>query len=318
MTNIPVELHREIFDNKGDAPLDVSLEKGVWSSSDMEAHLPRMDLDEKLMPQPTFFSKDVVELLKCSYYRGKLSQDNIQLPQHLGVIMDGNRRYSRQQKFKSVLFGHQSGARKLLEVISWTFSCRIQNLTVRALSDDNLKRGPRELNSLFVMMAEYIREMIMGDTPFSIPDIRFRVVGDRSILPDYLNDMIVAAEAATAHNSRFNLQIALGYGGRSEVTRATKLAINAKMVQEELSLESAIEKITEADITRQTYSAQLELPHIDTILRTSGENRLSGFAPWDSHLAEFAIVQENWPALRQSTFLNSLLDLSKRNRRFGA
>ena len=89
-------------------------------------------------------------------------------------------------------------------------------------------------------------------------------------------------------------------------------------MEEKISSEAALARITEADITRQTYSAQLDLPQIDAILRTSGENRLSGFALWESHHAEFAIVQENWPALRQSTFLRSLLDLSKRNRRFGA
>ena len=318
MENIPMELYREIFGSKGGAPLDALPEKALRSFSDMEAHLPRMEIDEGPMPIIAGFREEVVELVKCSYYRGKLASNNGHQPQHLGVIMDGNRRYSRHRELSSILSGHQVGARKLLQVISWTFSCGIQNLTVWALSDDNLKRGPQELNSLFFMMTEYIREMIMGDAPFSIPEIRFRVVGDRSVLPDYLNNMIVGAEAATAQNSKFNLQIALGYGGRSEVTRATKLAVNAKMLQERLSLEAAIERITEADISRQTYSAQLELPQIDAILRTSGENRLSGFALWESHHAEFAIVQENWPALRQSTFLGSLLDLSKRNRRFGA
>lgn len=111
--------------------------------------------------------------------------------------------------------------------------------------------------------------------------------------------------------------MAIGYGGRSELTRAARLAVNAKVSQEGLSVEEAVERITEADISRQTYSAQLGLPPIDTILRTSGENRLSGFALWESHHAEFAIVEENWPELKQSTFLRSLLDLSKRNRRLG-
>ena len=114
----------------------------------------------------------------------------------------------------------------------------------------------------------------MGDTPFSVPNIRFCVVGDRSVLPDYLNDMIVGAEAATSSNSKFNFQIALGYGGRSEVTRATKLAVNAKVREENVSLEAAVERITAADISRQTYSAQLGSPQIDAIIRTSRENRV--------------------------------------------
>ncbi|KAG8528329.1 uncharacterized protein KY384_007247 [Bacidia gigantensis] len=318
MQNVRVELYREIFGSKGGAPSDLLLEKASLNFSDMEAHLPKMDMDEQPMLQTTGFHEEATELFKCSHYRGKLACSPGHPPRHLGVIMDGNRRFSRNQELSSVLCGHQIGARKLLQVMSWAFSCGIQNLTVWALSDDNLKRPPSELQSLFSMMTEYIREILMGDAPFAIPGIRFRVIGDRSVLPDYLNEMIDGAEATTAHNTKFNLQVALGYGGRSEVTRATKMAVKVKMALEELSLEEAVERMTEVDISRQIYSAQLDLPQIDAILRTSGENRLSGFALWESHHAEFAIVKENWPALRQSTFLKSLLDLSKRERRFGA
>ncbi|KAF3245263.1 hypothetical protein TWF192_007464 [Orbilia oligospora] len=316
MVNVPLDLYREIFGSKGTPP--ISLPGGsLRQFSDMEVHLPRMAIDQRPMPIVSSFNEELKELIKCSYYRGKLSSSPGHPPRHLGVIMDGNRRYSRGRGLGGVLAGHQVGAHKLLQVMSWAFSSGVRNLTVWALSDDNLKRGPQELNPLFSMMADYIHEMMMGDAPFSVPDVRFRVVGDRSILPDYLNEMIIKAETSTAENSKFNFQIAIGYGGRSEVTRATKMAVS-QMVKEGLSLEEAIEKVGEADISRQTYSAQLGLPHIDAILRTSGENRLSGFALWESHHAEFAIVEENWPALRQSTFLKSLLDLSKRNRRFGA
>ncbi|KAK6510434.1 hypothetical protein TWF506_009541 [Arthrobotrys conoides] len=316
MANVPLDLYHEIFGAKGTPP--ISLPGGsLRQFSDVEAHLPRMAIDQRPMPIVLGFAEELKELIKCSFYRGKLSSSPGHPPRHLGVIMDGNRRYSRGRGLGSVLAGHQVGAHKLLQVMSWAFSSGVRNLTVWALSDDNLKRGPQELDPLFLMMADYIHETMMGDAPFSVPDVRFRVVGDRSILPDYLNDMIIKAETATAENSKFNLQIAIGYGGRSEVTRATKMAVN-QMVKEGLSLEEAVEKVGEADISRQTYSAQLGLPHIDAILRTSGENRLSGFALWESHHAEFAIVEENWPALRQSTFLKSLLDLSKRNRRFGA
>ena len=318
MENVSMELYQEIFGGKNGAPLDAHSEKALRPYSDMNAHLPKMKVDEQLMTMVSGLPEEASELIKCSYYRGKLAQSAGHPPRHLGVIMDGNRRYSRRKGFKSVLTGHQHGASKILQVTAWTFSSGIQNLTVWALSDDKLKRPPEELNPLFSMMAEFIGEMMTGEIPFSVPDVRFRVVGNRSILPDFLRDMIAGAEAATAKNTRFNLQIALGYGGRSEVTRATKLAVNAKMTREGLSPEAAIERITEADISCQTYSSQLNLPQIDAIIRTSGENRLSGFALWDSHHAEFAIIEENWPALRQSTFLRSLLDLSKRNRRFGA
>ncbi|KAK6335222.1 hypothetical protein TWF718_010658 [Orbilia javanica] len=316
MATVPSDLYHEIFGGKGIPP--VSLPGGsLRQFSSMEVHLPRMAIDQRPMPIVPGFREELKELVKSSYYRGKLLSSVGHPPQHLGVIMDGNRRYSRGRGLGNVLAGHQVGAHKLLQVMSWAFSSGVRNLTVWALSDDNLKRGPQELDPLFTMMADYIHEMMLGDAPFFVPDVRFRVVGDRSILPDYLNDMIVKAENSTKGNLKFNLQIAIGYGGRSEVTRATKMAIR-KLVQEGLSLGEAVEKFGEADISCQTYSAQLGLPQIDTILRTSGENRLSGFALWESHHAEFAVVEENWPSLRQSTFLRSLLSLSRRNRRFGA
>jgi len=305
MENVLVDLHNEIFGNK-----DGHHAHTDGGHADLEAHLPNMGIDQRVLPETPGFQEDVKELIKCAYYRGELA-DAISKPQHLGIIMDGNRRYSRSHGLGSVLLGHQAGAHKLIQVMSWVFSSGIRNLTVWALSDDNLKRGPQELNPLFKMMADYIQEMILNDAPFSIPAVRFRVVGDRSILPEHLQRIIEEAEAATSHNNNFNLQLAIGYGGRSEIILATKLAVAAKG---QLSMEA----ITEGDISDQLYSSQLGLPRIDAILRTSGENRLSGFALWESQHAEFAIIKENWPALRQSTFLRALLDLCKRNRRLGA
>ncbi|VUC31915.1 unnamed protein product [Clonostachys rosea] len=316
--NVLTELYSEIFGNKGNAQSINIPGQALRRFSDLEAHLPQMEIDNRPMPLVSGFRQEAAELIRCSYYRGVLIRRDGQLPQHLGVIMDGNRRYSRNRGLGSVLAGHQVGAHKLLQVITWSLSAGIRNLTVWALSDDNLKRGPQELDPLFDMMAEYIRETMMGDAPFSIPDVRFRVVGDRSILPYSLNEMVGKAEAATSHNTKFNLQLAIGYGGRSEIKMATKMAVRLKMREKSTSLEEAMETITDSEISQQMYSAQLGLPHIDAIVRTSGENRLSGFALWESHHAEFVIVNENWPALRQSTFLRSLLDLSKRNRRLGA
>ena len=306
MENVLVELHSEIFGSKNSRHA-IAHQGG---RADLEAHLPSMDIDQRVLPETPGFQNDVNELINCAYYRGEL-EDTISKPQHLGIIMDGNRRYSRSHGLGSVLLGHQAGAHKLIQVMSWVFSSGITNLTVWALSDDNLKRGPQELNPLFKMMAEYIQEMILNEAPFSIPAVRFRVVGDRSIVPGDLQKVIEEAEAATSHNTKFNLQLAIGYGGRSEIILATNLAVANKGL-------SPLEAITERDITDQLYSSRLDLPRIDAIVRTSGENRLSGFALWESQHAEFAIIKENWPALRQSTFLRALLDLSKRKRRLGA
>ncbi|CAH0045043.1 unnamed protein product, partial [Clonostachys solani] len=205
----------------------------------------------------------------------------------------------------SLLAGHQVGAHKLVQVITWSLSA--------ALSDDNLKRVRQELDPLFDMLAESTREIKMGGAPFYIPDVPFQVVGDRSILPDYLAEMVDKTEAAISHNTMFNLQLTIDM-----IQLAAKMAVRLKMREKNTSLEQAMERITDSEISHQMYLTQLGLPHIDAIMRTSGENRLSGFALWESHYVEFVIVKESCHALRQATFLRSLLDLPKRNRRLGA
>ncbi|CAM6088982.1 unnamed protein product [Calypogeia fissa] len=311
------EVYAEIFGVENAA-------KTKWRQSkdkNMSAHLPHVKNEDgtappsSTNPSPSVYS-DVMEHLKCAYLRGQLQGHSV--PQHLGVIMDGNRRFSRQNHLGGPLKGHEMGARKLLECMSWCYSSGVRNLTVWALSDDNLKRGMGELDPLFTMMAGYIQEMVMGDTPIPVLDIRFRVVGDRSILPGKLCKIIDAAERATRHNSRFNLQLALGYGGRAEATRAMKRAVEFQAREKGLSMEEALSSLTPGDVSKHTYSSELGLPEIDAILRTSGEKRLSGFALWETHGAEISFVEAHWPALKESDFLQSIVDLSGRNRRFGA
>ncbi|CAM6095431.1 unnamed protein product [Calypogeia fissa] len=310
------EVYAEIFGPENAA-------KTKWRQSkekNMSAHLPHVKNEDGTAPpsstNPSSVYSDVMEHLKCAYLRGQLQGHSV--PQHLGVIMDGNRRFSKQNHLGGPLKGHEMGARKLLECMSWCFSSGVRNLTVWALSDDNLKRGMGELDPLFTMMAGYIQEIVMGDTPISVLEIRFRVVGDRSILPGRLCKIIDAAERATRHNSRFNLQLALGYGGRAEATRAMKRAVEFQAREKGLSMEEALSSLTPGDVSKQTYSSELGLPEIDAILRTSGEKRLSGFALWETHGAEISFVEAHWPALKESDFLQSIMDLSGRNRRFGA
>ncbi|EGX45688.1 hypothetical protein AOL_s00140g4 [Orbilia oligospora ATCC 24927] len=319
LEDVPIGLYQEIFGTKGESTPKNLPGQGLRKRGGAESgsRISGMEIDERPIPIFPDLWEDVIELVKCSYYRGRLLEDSRNGPpiQHLGVIMDGNRRYSRIRGLSTVTEGHKVGAFKLLQVMSWAFSVGIQNLTVWALSHDNLKRGRDELDPLFVMITDYINEMMMGDVPFALLNVRFRVIGDRSILPDQLNETIEKAEAATA-NFKFNLQLALGYGGRSEILRATKMALDNK-IKQGLSSNEAIATITEADMSQNIYSAQLGLPRIGSIFRPGGEHRLSGFALWESQHAELAIVDENWPALKQSTFLRSVLDLSKRSRRLG-
>ncbi|KAL3687537.1 hypothetical protein R1sor_013846 [Riccia sorocarpa] len=288
----------------------------------MRAHLPHIGSHSAGDTRWDFASPSleeaVTEHLTCSFYRARLSSSGRKLPQHLGVIMDGNRRYSKDNHLGSVVDGHQVGARKLLQFMSWSFSAGINNVTLWALSDDNLKRGSDELGPLFTMMTGYINEMLAGNTPIAIINIRFRVVGDRSLLPEKLRRAVEVAENSTQHNRSFNLQLALGYGGRAEVVRAVKEAVKRRVRDESITTEEAVEQLSATDVTKHVYSAELGLPEIDAILRTSGEKRLSGFALWESHAAELCFVERHWPNMKQSDFLRSIMDLSERKRRYGA
>ncbi|KAG6556175.1 hypothetical protein Mapa_002116 [Marchantia paleacea] len=312
------EVYHEIFGGQSSVP---SAQRGPGRS--MTAHLPQLPLaGASPAPErhltPSSFLGNVREHFMCAYFRARLAGSSGRVPQHLGVIMDGNRRYSRQNRLGSVIEGHRMGARKLLQFMSWSFSVGIHNLTLWALSDDNLKRGRQELDPLFAMMADFIREIMMGDTPISVLEVRFRVVGDRSLLPAKLNGVIDAAEKATQGNKRFNMQLALGYGGQSEVVRAVKLAVKTHALEQSTTIEEALSNFTAKDVSKHTYTSELGLPPIDAILRTSGENRLSGFALWESQAAEISFVKPNWPGMTQSTFLQSIVSLSERNRRHGA
>ncbi|KAL3687411.1 hypothetical protein R1sor_013720 [Riccia sorocarpa] len=288
----------------------------------MRAHLPQIGSysvgDTRWDLADPSLKEAVKEHLRCSFYRARLSSSGRKLPQHLGVIMDGNRRYSKDNHLATVVDGHELGARKLLQFMSWSFSAGINSLTLWALSDDNLKRGSNELGALFTMMTGYITEMVTGNTPIAIIDIRFRVVGDRSLLPEKLRRAVESAEKSTQHNRRFNLQLALGYGGRAEVVRAVKEAVKRRVRDESITTEEAVEQLSAADVTKHIYSAELGLPEIDAILRTSGEKRLSGFALWESQAAELCFIDSHWPSMKQSDFLRSIMDLSERQRRLGA
>ncbi|CAM6112639.1 unnamed protein product [Calypogeia fissa] len=308
-------VYAEIFgENAAKTKCRQSKEKNIG------AHLPEVANRSELAPQrstippPSLYS-EFIEHLKCSYLRGQLQGKSV--PQHLGVIMDGNRRFSKENQLGGPVTGHDMGGRKLLDFMCWCFSTGVRNLTVWALSDDNLNRDLGELGPLLTLLANYILGMGLGDIPISVLDIRIRIVGNRSILPDELINAFDTAEKATEGHCNFNLQLALGYGGRAEATRAMKRAVEFRAQEKSLSIEEALTRLTPSDVSRHTYSAELGLPEMDAIIRTSGEKRSSGFALWETQGAEITYVEAHWPALKESEFLQCMVELCRRNRRFG-
>ncbi|HEX7480747.1 MAG TPA: polyprenyl diphosphate synthase [Polyangiales bacterium] len=234
-------------------------------------------------------------------------------PAHIGIIMDGNRRFAKKLGASDVAFGHQMGADKLREMLDWCFEHNIPVVTVWGFSLDNFKRDSAEVQQLFELFERKTLEMV--DSPdLHGNQVRVRFIGRRDLLPDSLQAAIHLVEKATAHYERFVLNIAVAYGGREEIGDAFREHLNhAKRTGK--TLEEVIEDFQPDMIERYLYTSGL--PEPDLIIRTSGEVRLSGFMLWQSANSEYYFCDTNWPAFRKIDFLRALRSYDQRQRRFG-
>lgn len=235
------------------------------------------------------------------------------LPRHIGIIMDGNRRFAREQRLGSASDGHERGANKLREVLSWCYDLNIPVVTVWSFSLDNLSRDTSEVESLLHLFERETRRLA-EHSDVHTNQVRVRYLGKLELLPESLQGAIREAEAATEHYDRFQLNIAMAYGGREEITDAFR-----RMLEEKLSagksLEDVVASFDEAAIEPHLYTSGL--PEPDLILRTSGEVRLSGFLLWQSAYSEFYFCDTYWPAFRRIDLLRALRSYHLRQRRFG-
>ncbi len=235
------------------------------------------------------------------------------LPEHIGLIMDGNRRYAREQGLESVGAGHFRGAEKLWEVLSWCYEAQVSTVTVWSMSLDNLNRSAREVQALFDLFEEKTRELAQHDDVHE-QRIRVRFLGQVELLPESLQTAIREAEQATAGYERFRLNIAMAYGGREEIASAFRnYLLDSSAVGK--SLDEVAEEFGAESIERYLYTSGQ--PEPDLILRTSGEVRLSGFLLWQSTYSEYYFCDTHWPALRKIDLLRALRSYSSRQRRKG-
>jgi short-chain Z-isoprenyl diphosphate synthase len=234
-------------------------------------------------------------------------------PRHIGIIMDGNRRFAKQLGASNVAYGHQVGADKLREMLDWCFEQNIPVVTVWGFSLDNFARDSKEIHELFELFERKTLEMV------SSPDlhdnqVRVRFIGRRDLLPESLQEAIRLVEKATGHYERFVLNIALAYGGREEIADAFLEYLNHSRKTGK-SLEQVIDEFAPSVVDRYLYTSGL--PEPDLIIRTSGEVRLSGFMLWQSAMSEYYFCDTNWPAFRKIDFLRALRSYDQRQRRFG-
>lgn len=249
------------------------------------------------------------------FYENKLLSEvkNTPPPRHVGLILDGNRRYAIEQGLRTVTEGHRLGADKLDEVLSWCDELKIRNITVWVFSTENISRTQEEVKELLKVIEWKIRELAQ-DPLTHRRRMRIKAIGKMELLPETTRGAIKEAEEATRDYDNLSLTIALGYGGRQEIADALKDLVKEKLDRGE-SLEDIAGHITPDEIGRHLYT--LDLPDPDLIIRTSGEIRMSGFLLWQSAYSEFYFCDVYWPAFRKIDFLRAIRSYQQRERRFG-
>ncbi|MCL1788104.1 MAG: polyprenyl diphosphate synthase [Defluviitaleaceae bacterium] len=214
-------------------------------------------------------------------------------PTHLGVIMDGNRRWAKAHAFE-LHRGHDTGAKTFGHLCEWCLQDNIPYLTVYAFSTENWKRNEREVRHLFGLMEKYFIE---EKENCAQKGIKITIIGDRSRFDARVLSIIEGIETATAHCTKLTVQIALSYGGRDEIVRATK-KIAAKVAGGVMTID---------DITEESFASCLDtagVPDVDLVIRTGGaeNHRMSNFLPWQTVYAEWFFSDLLWPDFSQEEF----------------
>ena len=232
------------------------------------------------------------------------------LPRHIGVILDGNRRWAERKPGTTTADGHAAGAAKVREFLGWCEGLDVKHVTLYLLSTDNLtKRGGRELDELIDVIGTLATDLSTSG------NLHLQLVGDADALPEHLRELVQAAENRTAKHTGLHVNLAVGYGGRKEIADAMR-SILKKHALEGTSVDKLAELLTPEMITEHLYTGGQ--PDPDLVIRTSGEQRLSGFLLWQSANSEFYFEEALWPDFRRVDFLRAIRAFEKRHRRFGA
>jgi short-chain Z-isoprenyl diphosphate synthase len=232
------------------------------------------------------------------------------LPRHVAMIVDGNRRWAKQRAQESAAFGHRAGAAKIREFLTWCDNLGIDVVTLYVLSADNITGRPNEeLSELFEIIAE-LAENLSNQGQW-----RVQHVGRTEGLPEPLAQALSGAEERTLGNTGLHVNLAVGYGGRREIADAMR-SILRDHGKEGGTIEELAELLTPDLIADHLYTGGQ--PDPDLVIRTSGEQRISDFMLWQSAHSEFYFVEALYPDLREVDFLRAIRDYARRHRRFGS
>jgi short-chain Z-isoprenyl diphosphate synthase len=247
-----------------------------------------------------------------SIYEARIERqlDKENIPKHIAVMLDGNRRWADKNNGSKAKSGHVAGAQKIFEFLSWCDELEVPVITLYLLSTENLKqRNTEELQDLFQILDQLAKEMV------SRGRWKIRIMGDKSALAGRFLDSLEESEKASQNTKGATVNLAIGYGGRQEITDAMR-----SIVQSAISAGEDLSKVSES-LTPELIASHLytsDQPDPDLIIRTSGEQRLSGFLLWQSSNSELYFEEALWPDFRKVDFLRAIRAFARRHRRFGA
>ncbi len=234
------------------------------------------------------------------------------LPNHIGIIMDGNRRFAKSIGL-DVKAGHDYGAKKARAVLDWCVELGIQHVTIWGFSSENKGRAAEEVDHLHSIFTQQAK-MLIDDKKLHQNKIKVRIIGDIDSFPTETKIALAKMEEATKNYDGMSLNVALGYGGREEIVAAVQSLLKEK-VKTGMTAQEIAEQVCIAEIEQHLYTAGI--PDPDFVIRTSGEIRLSGFLLWQTAYSEFYFVDANWPDFRKLDFLRAIRNYQARERRFG-
>lgn len=228
------------------------------------------------------------------------------LPKHVAIIMDGNRRWAREKGLDTKL-GHKEGAKTLEKIVRYANKIGLKHITVYAFSTENWKRTEEEVGALMLLLQNYLEDYSKrADTE----NIKVKVLGDISVLPQGMQKSIHKCEERTKNNTGVIFNIALNYGGRAEIIKAVK-----EIAEEVKTGKIEVENIDEDLLSSHLYTKGQLDP--DLLIRTSGELRTSNFLPWQLVYSEFVFVDKNWPDFTEKDLEEAIEEFLRRTRKFG-
>ena len=228
------------------------------------------------------------------------------LPQHIGVIMDGNGRWAKKRGLPRSA-GHQAGADTLKKIVTECNKMGIKYITVYAFSTENWKRPKEEVDFLMNLLLNYLRD---AERTLAGENVVIRAIGSRAELSEEIQEQIIKTENFTKDNTGIIMNIAVNYGGREELITATKA-----ICQKVLSGETSVDEIDQDTISQNIYTK--DQPDPDFIIRTSNEQRLSNFMIWQATYSEFYFTETLWPDFSVNDLKKAILEYQRRNRRYG-